>query len=156
MSSVKRSQPWASSLIVGALALTGCESGDLARFAPPGIVKYEDLAGDQEVNPAVAARIAERREEKGAGSFPNLSLTPGKGDRPQKKPVSEVAAETDMLVDARTALAEDVASDRAAVEAELGRDLSAEGEALKSRLDADSAAAARERREALTPPETEN
>lgn len=156
MSSVKRSQPWASSLIVGLLALTGCESGDLARFAPPGIVKYEDLAGDQEVNPAVAERVAERRAEEGAGRFPNLSLTPGKSDRPMKKPADEVAAETDMLVDARTALAEDVASDRASAEDELGRDLSAEGEALKARLDADSAAAARERREALTPPETEN
>ena len=155
MSSVKRSQPWALSLSVGVLALTGCESGDLARFAPPGIVKYEDLAGDQEMNPAVAERIAERREEKGAGEFPNLSLAPTEEDRPAKRPAEEVNAELGELVDARTMLAEEVASDRAEVEAELGRDLSAEGDALKERLEADSAAAARERRETLTAPEIE-
>ncbi|WP_428409384.1 hypothetical protein [Hyphococcus sp.] len=133
--------------------LAGCESGDLARFAPPGIVKYEDLAGDQPVNPNVARRIEERREEEGAGKFPRLAETPDEGDRPEKKPRKELAAEKAALVDARETLAEEVAADRAGAEAELNRDLTAESDELKTRIDADSAAAARERRDKLVPAE---
>lgn len=137
----------------GVFAVTACESGDLARFAPPGIVKYEDLAGDQPVNPAVAQRIEERRAEKGAGKFPRLAETPDKKDRPKKKRSAERSAEIGQLVEARNELADEVAGDRAAAEAELERDLSAESDELKTRIDADSAAAARERREKLVAPD---
>ena len=88
MSGVKQSclRRLALPLLAGAgvFAVTGCESGDLARFAPPGIVKYEDLAGDQPVNPDVAQRIEERRAEKGAGKFPRLAETPDEEDRQEK------------------------------------------------------------------------
>ena len=137
----------------GVFAVTGCESGDLARFAPPGIVKYEDLAGDQPVNPDVAQRIEERRAEKGAGKFPRLAETPDEEDRPEKKPRAERAAEMAALVEAGNELAEEVADDRAAAEAELERDLSAASDELKTRIDADNAAAARERREKLVAPD---
>ncbi len=138
---------------LGGVALAACESGDLARFAPPGIVKYEELAGDQPVDPNVAERIEERREEKGAGTFPQLAETPDKSDRPKKKPRAELAAETNALLDARDALAEEVSTDRANAETELDRDLTAESVELQNRIGADSAAAARERREKLVPAE---
>lgn len=129
----------------------GCANTDFARFAPPGIVKYEDLAGDQPQNPNVAARIAERRGEPGTGKFPNLSQTPGPDKRPTPLSKSQIASQTAELEAARETLAEDVAEDRAAAEAETGADLAAESGALQDRVNADSAAAARERREKLTP-----
>ena len=153
MSGVKQSPLPFFALGAAVFALAGCESGALARFAPPGIVKYEDLAGDQPVNPAVAERIEERRHEEGAGKFPQLAETPDESDVPRKRSGRAIAADTAMLIDARDALAEEVAADRAAAETELDRDLTAESEELRSRLDADSAAAARERREKLTPPD---
>ena len=155
MSGVKQSQAAIFSLCASIFVLTGCASEDLARFAPPGIVKFEDLAGDQPVNPAVAERIEERRKEKDAGKFPRLAETPDKGDRPAKTPMAEIETETAGLVNARDALAQEVAADRAAAETELSSDLAAESDELKALVDADSAAAARERREKLTHPDPE-
>jgi hypothetical protein len=129
-----------------------CANTDLARFAPPGIVKYEDLAGDQPQNPNVAARIAERRAERGGGEFPNLSQTPGAKQRPKPLPAAQVDAQKSELTTARDNLSGAVASDRAAADAETEADLSAESDALKQRVEVDSAAAAQERREKLTAP----
>ena len=43
-------------LLCAALASAGC-SGGLQRFAPPGIIKYEDLEKDQPVSPVIAGLI---------------------------------------------------------------------------------------------------
>lgn len=154
MSAVKQSPSFRSCVFVtaGLLALAGCANGDLARFAPPGVVKYEDIAGDKPQNPAVAERIAERQAEKGNGRFPNLSTAPDEQDRPQKREPADIEAEINALVDQRDGLAEEVAADRDASEAELASDLHAESETLKERVEQDSKAAARERREKLAPP----
>ena len=114
MSGVKQSQATLLALSVGLFALAGCESGDLSRFAPPGIVNYEELAGDQPPNPEVAARIEERRQEKDSGSFPVLSQTPGKQDRPRKRGAQARNADINELSAERDALAEDVEADRIA------------------------------------------
>ena len=154
MSGVKRPL---SGLRCGALAVAlalpagGCANVDLARFAPPGIVKYEDLAGDQPQNPNVAARIAERRAEQGGGEFPRLSETPGANQRPSPLGQAQVDANKAELTAARETLADAVAEDRAAFGAETADDLSAEGDTLRVRVEADNAAAARDRRQKLTP-----
>ncbi|PQA86698.1 hypothetical protein [Hyphococcus luteus] len=136
----------------GLLAAGGCANADLSRFAPPGIVKYEEIAGDKPQNPDVAARIAERRAEQGGGEFPDLSKTPGKEDRPEKPSPKTVEEQMEELTGLRERLDEEVAADRAASEAELADDLHAEGDALKERVARDSAAAAQERRDKLEPP----
>ncbi len=140
----------------GLLASAGCSNTDLSRFAPPGIVKYEEIAGEKPQNPAVAARIAERRAERGGGEFPELSRTPGEEDRPEKPTLRQVERETDELIDMRETLDGQVAADRAAADAELADDLHAEGDALKERVKRDNEAAARERRDKLeAPPEAQ-
>lgn len=135
-------------------ALTACANSDLARFAPPGVIKYEDIAGDQPVNPAVAERIAERRAEPDSGKFPRLADTPDKSDRPQKRPQDEVEREMQELATMGEAIEKSLAEDRAQAEAaaEEGRALPERRDALKSTLDKDAAAAERERREKLTAP----
>lgn len=154
MSAVKPSSPFRRCVLVAAAlgALPGCSNLDLSRFAPPGIVKYEDIAGDKPQNPVVAERIAERRAEHGAGKFPNLSAAPDADDRPPKRRAADIQAEMSELAGMRDALAEAAAEDRAAAEAELAGDLQAKSETLKERVESDNKAAARERREKLTPP----
>lgn len=51
----------------------GCETAK--RLAPPGFFKYEDIAGDQPVNPAIEARVEARKQER-SEKFPNLSAQP--------------------------------------------------------------------------------
>ena len=151
MPSVKQSQALLLCFSAAFASLAGCQSGDLSRFAPPEIVKYEDLAGDQPINPEVAARIEARRNEEGAGKFPRIAETPDETDRPIKKPKREIAEDAAMLVDARDALAEDVTADRVAADADKEQDLTAQSQTLQDRIKSDTAAAARERREKLTP-----
>ncbi len=154
MSGVKQS-PWFRCCVfmtAGLLATQGCANSDLIRFAPPGIVKYEDIASQKPQNPAVAERISERRAEKGAGQFPDLSKEPGRDERPKSLPSEQVDAEIDALVDLREGLDEEVGADREAADAELAGDLQAEREALKARVERDSTDASRERREKLEPP----
>ncbi len=154
MSTVKQSHSLCSCafLAAGLLAVAGCANGDLSRFAPPGIVKYEEIAGDKPQNPAVAARIAERKAEKGAGSFPNLSLVPGEKERPERRPAADVEAEKQELLDLRETLAEEVATDRDVAQSEQAGNLHEERDALKQQVESDSKEAARERREKLEPP----
>ncbi len=68
------------------IAVAGC--GSIERFAPPGIVKYEEIAGDQPMNAAIKERAAVRKEQHGA-TFPNLS------EAPQAAPAAMPAAEQD-------------------------------------------------------------
>ncbi len=138
------------------VALQGCESGDLARFAPPGIIKYEDKAGDQPPNPAIVDRVAERKNEPDAGGFPNLSEAPGKKDQPKKRKQADIDAEISGLSASRDEVAQAVDDDREQAAAELERDLPAERDALKAQIEKDEAIAARERREKLQAPDGGN
>ena len=140
----------------GFVALQGCESGDLARFAPPGVIKYEEIASEKPQNPEVAARIAERRAEPGSGRYPNLSEAPGAGDRPKKRKAADVEGEMSELAVMRDGLDAAVDSDRAAAAEELAEDLTAGRDALQAQIEQDEAAAARERREQLKAPDSDN
>jgi hypothetical protein len=128
-------------LVFAALALTGC-SGGLKRFAPPGIVKYEELEKDIPPNPAIVARIEEERDAPGGG-FPKLSEQPTALPQGIAKP--ERAAMTDGLIAGRDALNEAVAEDRILAAAERETSLIDQGEALGAAVAKDDAAARRER-----------
>lgn len=96
--------------VLGALAVLASGCAGIERFAPPGIVKYEDLSGDQPQNPEILARVVERKAER-QPTFPNLS------DAPQAPPVPLAPDEQDALkaelVVRRDALAADVEADAA-------------------------------------------
>jgi len=94
-------------------ASPGCSS--LKRLAPPGILKYEELAGDQPVNPEIKQRIAERRREIDR-RFPDLSAQPSR--RPAEASMAERDALAAGLIDARDELQAAVEADRAASDAE--------------------------------------
>ena len=140
----------------GFAALQGCADTQLMRFAPPGIIKYEEIAGDQPVNPQVAERIAERRAETGGAKFPNLAQAPDEGDRPAMRPTAELQAEKDALAGARDDLADDIAGDRTVAEEELADDLAGARDALESDIERDNVEAAAERRKKLVAPPAEN
>lgn len=96
------------------LAAPGC--ANLARFAPPGFVKYEDLAGDAPPNPAIEARIAEVKKEQKGDGFPNLSKAPSK--TPDAMPAAEREAAMEELRSARERVDADVAAARIAAAAD--------------------------------------
>lgn len=127
------------------LAAAGCTQLELARFAPPGIIKYEDLAGDQPQNPAIQERIAERKTEADA-RYPILSETPGESDRPELPPEAERNAQLEALSAQRDALEIAVNADRAAADAEKSEAalLPVQRDALKEQTDRDAAAVERE------------
>ena len=129
------------------ISLGGCSHEAWRRLAPPGIIKYEDLAGDQPTNTEIQAQI-DQRTESGNARYPKISDTPGKTDRPTAPPNEEVAAEISALSTQRDEILEKVDDDRAAVAADrdtLGG-LDAERDDLAARLEQDEAAAQRERR----------
>ena len=134
--------------LILALALislaSGCSNLDLARFAPPGIVKYEDLAGDQPPNPEIQERISERRTDPEA-KYPILSQTPGESDRPEFPPAEDRAMEAETLVSQRNALEASIDEDRASAEAaqKEAELLPLKRDALKEETDRDAAEAAR-------------
>ncbi|MEQ8935456.1 MAG: hypothetical protein RIE56_06665 [Amphiplicatus sp.] len=103
--------------IVGLAALTAAAPActSLKRLAPPGILKYEELAGDQPVNPEIKQRIVERRQEIDR-RFPNLSEQPTK--RPAEAPAAEREALAADLIEARDQLQAAVEADRAASDSE--------------------------------------
>ena len=133
--------------LILALALislaSGCSNLDLARFAPPGIVKYEDLAGDQPPNPEIQERISERRSDPEA-KFPILSQTPGEADRPELPPTAERTLDAETLVSQRDALQTSIDGDRAAAEAaqKEAELLPLRRDALQEETDRDQAEAA--------------
>lgn len=127
------------------LAAAGCTQLELARFAPPGIIKYEDLAGDQPANPAIQERIAERKQE-GDTRFPVLSETPGESDRPELPPEAERNAQLEELSAQRDALRVAVEADREAAESEKTEAalLPEQRDALKEQTERDAEAVRRE------------
>ena len=128
----------------------GCSSNSfLARFAPPGVVKYEDIAGDKPPNPAIEETVREYRADT-QSRFPVLSQTPTSNPAPQI-PESEIRdAQKAALIEGRERLAEEIAGDEAAVEAEEARTaITSRGERFNDQLERDDAAAKAERREDL-------
>lgn len=156
MSGVKQSYRGILLCFCAAAALSGCAKNQLARFAPPGIIKYEDLEGDKPVNPEVAKRVEEHRKEPGSGKFPVLSETPGPQAVPARLSEAQVEEECVELRTRRDVLAANVSEDRDLSGEELERDLAGERDALNENLDKDNVAAARERREKLEPLDTSN
>lgn len=94
-------------------AAPACTS--LKRLAPPGILKYEEIAGDQPVHPEIKERIAERRREIDR-RFPDMSEQPSK--RPAEAPAAEREAIAAELIEARDELQAAVEADRAAADSE--------------------------------------
>ncbi|MHA7872355.1 MAG: hypothetical protein ACX939_08400 [Hyphococcus sp.] len=124
----------------------------LARFAPPGFVKYEDIASQKPPNPAVEQIIAERRESP-EKRFPKLAEQPSERDRPAKRPAEDVKAEIKALADARETLQSDLDAARAAAEADRieGDLLNARRDALDAQLKIDEASAKAERQDEPPP-----
>lgn len=127
--------------VIAALAAAGC-SGGLKRFAPPGIVKYEELAEDTPPNPAIVERIEAQKDQPGGG-FPRLA------EQPTKLPEGIARPERDAMIGEllakREALDVAIEMDRAAADAERIEGLEADRDALSEAVAKDDAAARRER-----------
>lgn len=100
------------------VVLSGCST--LERIAPPGFVKYEDIAKDIPPNPAIQETI-EARKENDDRSFPVLSETPSA--RAAIPSAQEIAADRERLLGQRDALNAETATDRAKAETELPLEL---------------------------------
>lgn len=98
----------------GGVLLGACS--DMKRFLPPGLVKYEDLAKDQPIAPALQEAIDAEKTARDA-RYPRLS------EQPSAAPKKSPAAERD------ASLAE----------------IEASGLALRAQVEADREAAARDR-----------
>jgi len=129
--------------LIGALAMCAAGCAGIERFAPPGIVKYEDLAKGQPMNDQIKARVAEARSEKPA-TFPNLSKAPRAA--PATLPEDEQAEREAALKGMQESLSTAVAADRGAIGADGGAEaLVAARDALKALVEADDAKARAER-----------
>ncbi len=131
----------------------GCSSDSfLARFAPPGVVKYEDIASEKPPNPAIAETLSEYRETT-RKRFPVLSRTPTAGAAPERPDVAARDALKTDLTENRDRLAEEIAGDEAAVAAERNGAgaIAEQGGAVNAQVARDAAAARAERREGLDP-----
>ena len=95
-------------MALGLVASLGACAG-IKRFAPPGLVKYEDLAGDQPPNPAITARIEEMKAER-KGSFPDLKEIPERPEETRAPELREMEAE--FLAEAGAELNEKIEMDR--------------------------------------------
>lgn len=124
---------------IAALTAGGCAELGLERFAPPGIVKYEDLAKNQPPNPAIAERVKAVKAESDH-KYPKLSAQPQ--SPPEALPAAERAAEMVALQDAREALDNAVAVERAASTDERIQGVVIAGDADDAERSLDEAAAA--------------
>lgn len=142
-----------ATLIFPLLFMTqGCASDSVfARFAPPGVVKYEDIASEKPPNPAIQETVREYRDTT-RRRFPVLSRTPTAEPPPQMPDAAVREALRAGLVEGREALAARLADDQAAIAAERGEtgEITEEGEAFNAQLKRDAAAAQAERRDALS------
>ena len=137
------------------LAATGCSSLELARFAPPGVVKYEDIASEKPPNPAIEA-VIEARTESSSKDYPNLSKAPSAKDRPRKLSTAQVNYRIDELATARDAINAEVAAARELAEAETANiiPLPEQRDTLEAQLERDEASALAERKD--PPPSADN
>jgi len=79
-----------------ALATAGCTSVELARLAPPGIIRYERIADEKEPNPEIVARVEERRVNEQA-RFPKIGETAAGGAKRRAIPNKEVPGQIERL-----------------------------------------------------------
>jgi len=129
-------------LTAAAFSAAGCSSLELARFAPPGIIKYEQIANKKPPNTAMQEIIDERREAS-EKKFPVLFETPSQKDIPTKRTVTEVTAEIEALEAARDYLAAAVEASRGQVEADSDKMsiLPEQRDALSDKIERDEALA---------------
>ncbi len=92
------------------LATAGCAGVDLARLAPPGIIRYERIADEKEPNPTIVTRIEERRVDE-QPRFPKLGETAAGGAKMSKIPNKGVADEVARLEGERDKLGMAVETD---------------------------------------------
>ena len=117
--------------VAGIVLLGGCET--VKRLAPPGFVKYEDLAKDTPPNPTIEAKIDDR--EFGEDSrFPNLSNAPN--SPPSAIDPQTREATTENLIAERERLQNALSADRKAAEAEARAEADALDEARDALVDA--------------------
>lgn len=153
MFSVRQSNGFrlAASGIAVILLVQGCSNSFLARFAPPGVVKYEDIAGDKPPNPAIEQTVQEYREDTKA-RFPVLSRTPTSKPLPEKPDSAVRDATMNELIESREKLAQELQNDQAAIDADRTEvdALPGKGEDLAEKLDEDTSAAQAERKDSLS------
>jgi hypothetical protein len=128
-------------IAAAAMCLAGCADA-VKRFAPPGIVKYEDLAKGEPVDPAIVARIKDRRAA-GDATFPNLSEQPRETPEGMAKP-DRVAMEA-LLTERRDTANGAIAGDRVAAPADRQAPLEEAQATLLDAIETDREAAARDR-----------
>ena len=136
-------------LILPVLLLSaGCSSDQLARLAPPGILKYEEIASEKPANPAIVEEIENRKEDRKA-RFPNLSEAPQGLERPEDRSVDAVEADIDALAAARDALQTEVGKERAATadDRSVLEQIEEERDALEAGIDADATAVEKDLRQ---------
>ena len=152
MSDVKYSQ--LVFLAVASFLAAGCAELQLSRFAPPGVVKYEDIASEKEPNPAIVEAI-ETQKETSTRDYPRLSEAPSERDRPRKRPSSRVTGQIKKLARARDELNEEVAAARQEAEADIAEmpPLLSQREEMQKQIELDTATAEAEREEAMPAPD---
>ncbi len=106
-----------SALAIPLLLIGGCETAK--RFAPPGFVKYEDIAQGIPVDPAIQKRIDENIVDEDA-KYPVLSETPREIPEAESKRVRDLT--TRNLLAVREVVNQDIAAARTQAEAELDVD----------------------------------
>lgn len=102
------------------LVISGCSSTDFRRLAPPGIIKYEQIASEKEQNPAIAAEIDAYKANTKA-KFPVIGRTPAGTSNPNipgNRNADQLGDQTGSLAERRDKLLEEVAADQNAVEAD--------------------------------------
>ncbi len=126
----------------------GCAGTDLARLAPPGIVRYERIADEKEPNPTITATVAERREDV-RPRFPKLGETAAGGAKMSPIPSGGIANAIEDLEKERDNL--DMAVETDALETAAALDeataIAQASEELTAAIEDEKAAAARESRE---------
>lgn len=132
-------------------ATSGCSQGALTRFAPPGIIKYEDIASEKPANPAISAVIKERKDA-GDADFPLIAETPGASARPAKPEQAAIDAQVSELTRARDGLNAAVEHDRIEAENESQSASALEDSrlGLEENILRDSEASAAERKKPLS------
>lgn len=128
-------------VLIAIVAASGCADG-LKRFAPPGIVKYEDLAKGQPASPAIAARI-DANAEAGDGGFPALAAQPTAVPQGIARPERDAMKEA--LLSDRDALNAAAVEDRVMALEERDASIEEMRDKLGEAVAKDDAAARRER-----------
>lgn len=141
------------SVISVSILLTACSSSDLRRFAPPGIIRYEDLAKGEPIDPVVQSRIDESNAEKGK-SFPVISeqqtTIPEGLDAPSRDEL------TTNLEQSRATAAADIAKAREDAQLERQQSIIAKREQAEAAIEQGANAIARENRGPLPEPPSPN